>query len=191
MIRVHLAGCIAALLLGGLVAWLPKGTPVHRLLGWCYVLATVVYAGSALTIFPSTGHFTPFHAIAVQSFALVGLGIGAGDEPALHGVAHMAPPVHALLVCRVGRDGAPLRPAVPRRRSSRPDPRLHSGSRVQLVVDRASCREAVADAATGTASVERLFFLTLGLRTSPSDSRAIPTRPAPAARSRSTGTSSA
>jgi uncharacterized membrane protein len=77
MIRVHLAGCIAALLLGGLVAWLPKGTPVHRLLGWCYVLATVVYAGSALTIFPSTGHFTPFHAIAVQSFALVGLGIGA------------------------------------------------------------------------------------------------------------------
>jgi len=77
MISVHLAGCIAALLLGGLVAWLPKGTPVHRLLGWCYVLATVVYAGSALTIFPSTGHFTPFHAIAVQSFALVGLGIGA------------------------------------------------------------------------------------------------------------------
>ena len=76
MIRVHVAGTVAALLVGGLVAWLPKGTATHRALGWCYLLATVVYAVSALRIFPSTGHFTPFHAIAIQSIALVAMGAG-------------------------------------------------------------------------------------------------------------------
>ena len=44
---------------------------MHRILGRIYVGATVAYAASSFFMYPSTGRFTPFHAISIQSVMLV------------------------------------------------------------------------------------------------------------------------
>ena len=75
MILVHVATCVVALVVGAAVALAPKGTPMHRALGLVYVAATLAYSGSSFFMYPSTGRFTPFHVIAIQSVALVSLGL--------------------------------------------------------------------------------------------------------------------
>lgn len=72
---LHLSACAAALVVGAIVAWLPKGTDLHRFLGRLYVGATVAYAGASFFMYPSTGRFTPFHAVSIQSVVLVGGGL--------------------------------------------------------------------------------------------------------------------
>ena len=75
MTTVHLAACLFAIVVGGVVLLRPKGTARHRTLGFLYVGATFVYCGSSFFMYPSTGRLTAFHLISVQNLALVSGGV--------------------------------------------------------------------------------------------------------------------
>ena len=72
---IHVIACVAAIIAGGMVIMRPKGTAVHRALGFVYVGATFAYCGSAFFMYPSTGRLTPFHLISIQNLVLVSFGI--------------------------------------------------------------------------------------------------------------------
>jgi len=71
----HLSACVVALVVGAFIVFLRKGNKVHRSLGRLYVGATMAYAVSSFFMYPSTGRFTPFHAISIQSAMLVVSGV--------------------------------------------------------------------------------------------------------------------
>lgn len=64
VIQIHVAGAIVALAAGTAVALLPKGTPLHRRIGWVFVLAMAVVALSSLLIARS-GHFSAIHLLTL------------------------------------------------------------------------------------------------------------------------------
>jgi uncharacterized membrane protein len=68
---VHFTTAIVALAFGAIVLGAPKGTPLHRTIGAGYVAAMVILNASALAIYRLTGHFEPFHALALFSLATV------------------------------------------------------------------------------------------------------------------------
>jgi len=69
----HLAAAVAALVAGGTVCLVPKGTRAHRRIGWVYVSAMVTVNGTALLIYDLFGRFGPFHVAALLSgMTLVG-----------------------------------------------------------------------------------------------------------------------
>jgi uncharacterized membrane protein len=75
MTTIHLIACVAAIIVGAAVLIRPKGTAVHRALGYAYVGATYVYCGSSFFMYPSTGRLTPFHFISIQNLVLVSCGV--------------------------------------------------------------------------------------------------------------------
>src|SRR6266478_1145446 len=68
---MHFASAIAALVLGAMVLWASKGTVFHRTIGAGFVAAMVILNVSSLAIYRLTGHFEPFHALALFSLATV------------------------------------------------------------------------------------------------------------------------
>jgi uncharacterized membrane protein len=72
---MHLTAAVAALALGAVVLWAPKGTALHRTVGAGYVAAMVILSVSALAIYRLTGRFQPFHALALVSLATIARGI--------------------------------------------------------------------------------------------------------------------
>lgn len=73
----HVAAAFAALVFGFVVVVLPKGTELHRALGMGYTTAMVVLNIAALMIYRASGHFGPFHLLALLSLATIGGGIVA------------------------------------------------------------------------------------------------------------------
>jgi uncharacterized membrane protein len=72
---IHFTTAIVALAFGAIVLGAPKGTPLHRTIGAGYVAAMVILNVSSLAIYRLTGHFEPFHALALFSLATVVRGI--------------------------------------------------------------------------------------------------------------------
>jgi uncharacterized membrane protein len=72
---MHFAAAIVALALGALLLAMPKGTLFHRTIGGGYVAAMLILNISALAICRLTGHFEPFHALALLSLATIARGI--------------------------------------------------------------------------------------------------------------------
>jgi uncharacterized membrane protein len=62
---IHVAASLASLASGGTVLASRKGTRFHRTVGGGYVTAMVIVNASALCIYRLTGHFEPFHALAL------------------------------------------------------------------------------------------------------------------------------
>lgn len=75
MKMVHLGACLLALAAGAFAAIARKGTFAHIMMGRVYVGATFIYCVSSFFLYPSTGQFTPFHAISIQNAAMVAGGI--------------------------------------------------------------------------------------------------------------------
>lgn len=67
----HVAAALAALAFGMIVLLMRKGTQLHRAIGMGYAIAMVAVNATALTIYRLTGHFGPFHALAMVSLATV------------------------------------------------------------------------------------------------------------------------
>lgn len=59
-IKIHIAGALAALLIGTIILLLPKGRGPHKLLGWTWVVAMTVTAVSSLFITGLNGGFYSF-----------------------------------------------------------------------------------------------------------------------------------
>jgi len=70
----HVTSAIAALALGLIVLLNPKGTAFHRLFGAAYVAAMILVNATAFGLYGLTGHFGPFHALALVSLATVAMG---------------------------------------------------------------------------------------------------------------------
>ena len=73
----HAAAALAALAFGLMVLAMPKGTQLHRAIGMGYATAMVAVNVTALSIYRLTGHFGPFHALAMLSLATVIAGVAA------------------------------------------------------------------------------------------------------------------
>jgi uncharacterized membrane protein len=73
----HAAAALTALAFGFMVLAMRKGTQLHRAIGMGYATAMVAVNGTALTIHRLTGHFGPFHALAILSLATVVAGVAA------------------------------------------------------------------------------------------------------------------
>ena len=75
MVVLHVLAVSAALISGAIVLVLPKGSAVHRRLGWLYITSTSVMAVSSFGIYELRNGPSLFHAISVAILIIVGLGI--------------------------------------------------------------------------------------------------------------------
>lgn len=73
--QLHLATALLALAAGAWVVLRPKGTIVHRRVGWVYAVSMLIMNGTALLIYRLTGRFGPFHVAALASLATLIAGI--------------------------------------------------------------------------------------------------------------------
>jgi uncharacterized membrane protein len=73
--QIHLAAALAAIALGGIVLFRPKGGAGHRRLGYAYALAMVALNATALVIYRLTGHFNFLHGFALASLATLAAGL--------------------------------------------------------------------------------------------------------------------
>lgn len=68
----HLISGIIAIILGGFVLLLKKGTKIHRKIGYAYVVSMVILIISSFGIYRLFGKFGVFHALSlVATFSLV------------------------------------------------------------------------------------------------------------------------
>lgn len=74
--HIHLIAAFAALLTGGWVLLIPKGTRWHRTLGHLYLTSMIVVNATALAIYRLTGSFGPFHFFALVGFVALALAMG-------------------------------------------------------------------------------------------------------------------
>lgn len=78
-IQIHAFSAIAAFLLGAVVLWRRKGTPLHKALGRVWVVLMLVVATSSLFIneIRLVGPFSPIHIFAVLVYAGIGQALWA------------------------------------------------------------------------------------------------------------------
>jgi uncharacterized membrane protein len=76
-IQIHALAAIAALLLGAIVLFRPKGTPVHKLMGRTWAALMLVVATSAFFIneIRLVGPFSPIHLFSILTYAGLAQGI--------------------------------------------------------------------------------------------------------------------
>ncbi|HEX8907033.1 MAG TPA: DUF2306 domain-containing protein [Longimicrobiaceae bacterium] len=72
---LHLAAALAALAAGAWVLLRPKGTALHRRVGWAYAASMLLLNGTALLIYRLTRVFGPFHVAALVSLATLVAGV--------------------------------------------------------------------------------------------------------------------
>src|SRR5689334_9453835 len=72
--HIHVALCIASLILGGVIFCSSKATRQHRWIGRLYALSMLAQNFAALGIYNLTGHFNLFHLTAILSLAMVLVG---------------------------------------------------------------------------------------------------------------------
>ena len=73
----HVAAALAALGFGALVLLMRKGTQLHRAIGMAYATAMIALCVTALMIYRISGHFGPFHVLALVSLATIVGGVMA------------------------------------------------------------------------------------------------------------------
>jgi uncharacterized membrane protein len=71
---LHITTAAGAVIAGFVMLLQPKGTRLHRRLGYLYVAAMVTLNVSSFFIFALTGSFSPFHIAAILSLATVIVG---------------------------------------------------------------------------------------------------------------------
>lgn len=74
---LHAVAALAAFVVGLLQIFGPKGTTMHRLLGWCWVLLLAVIAVSSFWIhgLRVIGPFSPIHILSIATLVLLPLAV--------------------------------------------------------------------------------------------------------------------
>lgn len=72
---MHLYSAFAALASGAVVIFMDKGSATHRAVGLAYVFSMLILNATALSLYNMTGHFGPFHALALVSLACTLMGL--------------------------------------------------------------------------------------------------------------------
>jgi uncharacterized membrane protein len=73
----HVAAALAALVFGAMVLAMRKGTHLHRAMGMAYAVSMLALNVAALLLYRVTGHFGPFHVLALISLATIVAGVSA------------------------------------------------------------------------------------------------------------------
>ena len=76
VLKLHIAGAATALGIGTVLMFGPKGTTIHRALGWTWVIAMMTTAVSTF-FFPWVlrGHVSPIHALSAYVAIAVPMGV--------------------------------------------------------------------------------------------------------------------
>ncbi len=77
VIQVHILAAVTALMLGLIQFAGPKGTTVHRVIGWGWVLLMITVAISSFAMLSLGGGISPIHALSAAVLVLVPLGVYA------------------------------------------------------------------------------------------------------------------
>lgn len=72
---IHLSAAFVALFTGAVVLIAPKGTRLHKRVGYLYCASMVVVCGTALGIYRLTGSFMLFHVLAIVGFVTLVAGM--------------------------------------------------------------------------------------------------------------------
>ncbi|MFN8411071.1 MAG: DUF2306 domain-containing protein [Anaerolineales bacterium] len=64
----HISNAIFALIFGVCIFLMHKGSRIHKIFGYGYVISMATLNISAMLIYRLTGHFGPFHGAAIASF---------------------------------------------------------------------------------------------------------------------------
>ena len=75
VIQAHVLAAVTALLLGLIQFAGPKGTTVHRVIGWGWVLLMMTVAISSFAMMTLGGGFSPIHVLSAVVLVLVPLGV--------------------------------------------------------------------------------------------------------------------
>ena len=79
VVALHLAAALLALVAGGFVMARRKGTPLHRLLGWSFVVLMAVAALSSAFIrdthLPNIAGYTPIHVLTALTLVALPRGL--------------------------------------------------------------------------------------------------------------------
>ena len=70
-IPLHALAALAATILGAAQLWAPKGTRIHRRVGWIWVglMAFVAFSGFFIHVLKVIGPFSPIHLLSVLTLA--------------------------------------------------------------------------------------------------------------------------
>ncbi|WP_298531658.1 hypothetical protein [uncultured Algibacter sp.] len=71
----HFITALISMLSGTYVLFKPKGTQLHKQIGYLYVLSMILACGSALGVYNITGNFGVFHTLAIVGLLTLFLGI--------------------------------------------------------------------------------------------------------------------
>jgi uncharacterized membrane protein len=71
----HLIAALLGMLSGAFVLFKPKGTKLHKNIGYVYLASIISVCGSALLIYNLTGYFGIFHLLALVALATLVAGM--------------------------------------------------------------------------------------------------------------------
>ncbi len=74
---IHVVSALVAMATGAGVVFLKKGTPLHKKVGWVYVVSMMLLNASAFSIFRLFGGFGPFQIAALISLFSLTAGMSA------------------------------------------------------------------------------------------------------------------
>jgi uncharacterized membrane protein len=79
LLAVHVAGALAAVVVGAVLLWARKGSVNHRVLGWTWVLAMAATALSSIGLgggaIPHIAGFSPIHVFTVVVLVSLPFGV--------------------------------------------------------------------------------------------------------------------
>lgn len=71
----HFITALISMLSGTYILFKPKGTKLHKQVGYLYVLSMVLVCGSALGVYNITGYFGVFHTLAIAGLLTLIIGL--------------------------------------------------------------------------------------------------------------------
>ena len=71
----HFITALISILSGTYILYKPKGTKLHKQVGYLYVLSMVLVCGSALGVYNITGEFGVFHTLAIAGLLTLIIGL--------------------------------------------------------------------------------------------------------------------
>lgn len=78
LVQVHIVGALSAFVIGVVLLLKPKGVGLHKTLGWAWIVAMLVTAGSSFFLTGLMGSsFSPIHALSAWTMISLPFGIAA------------------------------------------------------------------------------------------------------------------
>jgi uncharacterized membrane protein len=77
VIQIHVAGAVTAFVLGLVILFLPKGSRLHRKMGWTWVVAMGLAAVASIFVRTDNGNFSWIHSFTAITLVVLPMGVAA------------------------------------------------------------------------------------------------------------------